>query len=536
MKQVISISDNSIRKRTAAQNCGWGISYWLNWLNILIYFYVVFFLFQSNPVTLYNYFVNGTTQCQLNGTGFYDLGLHRWLFLFFAMNILDLRFSRNNGRKFYGRYTIFSNIIALVVNLLILAVTLISYLQGCNKDGNGANLNLCTNRYICGVSSYYSNPDNNCVSKNPYGPVLPPYEIGFWNFDTWFIQWLILLIVFIISHFIKTIGNAKLTEATEIIRKGVQYTQDNLNELKASNKPLDFFDESDEKPKIVQEKNIVDVIDIFTIYKQTHVIFYFPVEIIDYLLGIFIIIWAGWFLPNVKLSTYWFAPVTTPMPHVTMVTKGLFDVGLNYWFYASFMIIALCWIINADIANLFHNRRAIWSSLIAVVYLVFIMIFMFLYYYIQCNQIGQSQNICNDRKRFCATISSSLVGYWTMQQNGCLNSYTCPITYEPNELQIDTDYWALIVFTFYAFFTFVMTGIYSSVIEPRRSKYVKNKKQSDVTDVEAFESDIISRLDTRTPQEIQQLQQVQQFQQVPIQNYPYNPGYVQEPFYNQYNQ
>jgi hypothetical protein len=531
IRQPVKITDNRVRTRTDAQNAAWGLAFWVNWVQLIIYLYIVVSLFQET-ITRFTYYVNGTTSCLLNGTGFYDLGLQRWMYLAFTLNCFDLKFSLNYGEKFWGKYTFFMNGAALILNILIFTVTNVAWLPTCNQDGTGNASNPCTNRYFCGDAVLFANPDNNCAAKNPFGAVTPAITITFWNWDPAFIQWYALTAVYCGLQLLKTISNAYLPQSTEIIRKGTSYIQKKRDlDATIDTQPLKIFEGEDKTP--VRERDVYTNLEFFDIYSRTQISAYWAIWIIDWLFGGFIVTWFGWFLQNTKLTPYWFKEVSTPSPHVAIVTKGWFELGVNYWVYFSVGIIIICWVLNGYMAHMFANKRATYAAFIGAVFSILFMIFIWIYYSIYCNQFGQGGNICNNRKRFCSTLTSGSVGYWTFTQNQCLNNYACPDVYLETDPKIwDDDYIALNWFVGFSIPIFLAVGIFTYLIQKTIDEDVANQRENIEVDKITVKQKIIENTvptgyipQTNPYINTQIMQPIPQQQQQPYDSYGYGYNY-----------
>lgn len=468
----IPILDNRVRRRTTWQNICYYGAHTFNWLQIFITYYITGHLYQQS-ISEYTYFRGGTTTCQL----FYDyFRPSRWLYFAFAFNYFDLHYSFNIGQKFTGYITLPINIGGVVLNAVLLFLTMALYLPGANVDGNGDTGNIAQDWKFCGVQAYINNTANNCDAKNPTGLALTPTVTASdlrLNVDyQWFLALLILMLVFglaktALSSFLKeTLGGVQ--DVVAIAKSGLESIQTGA-----------MIQLPGQKPKqIVKERNLYDNLEFFDVYRTEQVVFFFPVELLDFIAGCCYIVWLGWFQQNTGTVKKLFVAVGSASEFREPYSF------INYVFYASIAFSVLFWYLSARLGTMFDNIWAVASSMVGSFWYFGTFVFMGFAYWISCNGYGFGDNICNDPQRFCAAVGAQ-GAYYLNAANNCKNNYPCPTTYTPAQLGWADDYKIITIFVCYWFLVNMIELVYSTSIQLRIRKFAADKVKTMIAEDEA---------------------------------------------------
>jgi hypothetical protein len=513
---VIKIIDNRIRERTPWQNICYFTAHITNILQICIGVYIFGFLYQD-VISERTYFRGGTTTCEL----YYDWNTHaaRWLYFLFAFNILDWRISMNIGEKFLGGITIFSNAIAVLLNAILIVVTMIAFYPSCNVDNYLDSGNICQDRRACGIQSYIANVANNCAAKNPTGlPIFPTVAPSDLTADMTFQLIFGFMITVFVLGLVKTIASISISETTKILSSVYNYGKElSTGDFTSVKNIGNIFNKQPPKP-IVKEQNLYNNLDFFTIYKNYHVIFYVAIEWFDYMFGLAIIVWFGWFQQNTGTTQYNY---TVDLAHVGKSTFTVKPNLSNYWFYGFLALIMFFWMFNSKLATFFSNWMTIVGSICGFFTTLILILWSFFNFTIFCNRDGWGSNICNHKKAFCGL-------YYTNLANHCPNDFACPNPIEAGELTWDANYIILTIILCCALVFFLVTIIYSIVLQIQIQKYKVNPLESALKSSQFIDNELKENLGY-IPRESDLNNQPFQNPYQPIYQSPYTPNYVQMP-------
>lgn len=483
-EESIVIVNNDVRRRTEAQNWGYYLSYIFTFLRALIVWFILSWgtLMMTSEFT---YFRSGTTSCDR----FYSYDALRFTtFAFAIINGVDIFMSFNIGQKFIGGYTLITNVVAIVGNLIILAIWFFGFVLGCNVDGSGDTGNFCQNRLFCGINSILANVQNNCLYLNPTNLRLCDTKVTLATLppDGVFLMIFILMILCTAFVIAGTLFSLIIPETTEMARSTTQFVDDSLKQL--ANGKLPPADTVGVAPKIVKERNIYDIIGFFTIYKRYHVMFYFPVMLMIVLGLLYTLIILGWFQQNVKPFKRVFEQ--DPIKLNCSVFKNVTD-WTNALFYSSIGFILIAFWSQSRLGNLFSNWIAVYGAAFGFLVTCILLAWTTFDQWIYCNRPGFSieHNMCHDPQRYCATYldANGTMPMWTNPSSGCKNAYTCPETYSLSDLTMNENYQALLIFLAFVLIVFACIFVYSVVLELRFRKYVGTRKSSDEENEKAWE-------------------------------------------------
>ncbi len=372
--------------------------------------------------------------------------LHRWIYFAFALvNLIDLAFSVVIGERFTGQIAIFTNVGAVVVNILIVAVVVIVYLPNANQPGTGATGNIAQHPAFCGIASVIADTDNNCAFFNPTGAaLLPTVTLASIWYSNEFLQFICLAIIYIglgtakaLLNFLSSGSTKLITQGVQEARQGMESLQNGLSQAITTDLPLKVKS----LPRFVAAK-----LDFFTFYTQDQIKWYFKMQFPHWVAVGFTCAWFAWFQQNVKTVNYVFTLFSTPVVHSRLTRE--FQWG-NFIFYAMVGLINIsAFLLCMFMLNFRKHRRSVWGSAIGFIGNLLLFVVLICVYRIPANNDGTGGwNIANDRQRFCATqIASPFYQYFSNAANRCPNTTACSTMYEPSELDLDSDFKALLVF------------------------------------------------------------------------------------------
>lgn len=484
--ESIVITDNRIRNGTDFQIASYWISYIaVGWI-IAILLLVLPLLYQDTP-SEFTYYRRGDTTC----SRYYDYTTHvaRWTYFIFAVvNVINVRFACNIGQKMWGALSLGPGLAALILNVGVALVVFISNQSGCNVSGNGDTGNICQNRLFCGIASVIADTTNNCLLHNPTNVALCDTSTTLENIpmDPTYIMFWVALAAIIFWTGIMSVFSYFIPVTTAVTRAVTDFVKTNLKSVE-NGSGLPPIDNGGAAPMIVKKRNIYDIINFFSVYKRYHVVFYFPVTLLDWLLGLGLSIWFGWFMQNVKTfeRTFSFSPTSSSCSVFETVIRTE-----NVMFYALLGVLLLAWWMQARIGNMFTNWVGIIGAALGLTFSVILFVWGGLRYWLSCNRFGQGYNIniCNDRRRFCSTFggTNSTLSYRTAAANNCPNDFDCPVSFVPSQLVVDEDFFVLLLLIISSMVVFLICLVYSVVLQLRLSKFVARRKNEEAVDEESL--------------------------------------------------
>jgi hypothetical protein len=438
----IKLYYNPAKSRTWFQNRMVGATRITTYLQIGIMLYILMFHYQQ-LITLFTYQVPGSTAGEL----FYDLGLHRWLYLAFSFNLIDLLFSLLIGRRIGGSISFFINVAAWILNTLIIFVIVIVYIPNPIADGSGATANIARNPSFYGVASVIANAENEAIKHNPYELALdPPVTLASlsWGWSVEFLVFAILYVVYHVAGTVKTIACYFVPGSLDFLRKGIGFAKQHFTKFEGNILPDPYAnDQQRKRPQLY--RNAVQQMDPYIFYTENQISWHSYMLFFHWLIGIGTIAWFGWFQQNVKTWPYTFELVTTPTPHT--VLRHFMQVK-NFIFYGFLGVNILGWLLNAFMLNFRKHHLAIVGSAIGLFGNMIVIVYAFFVYGLWANMDGYGTNIANDRRIFCCLQRSTPVLYqfFSNVANKCTNTQACTLMYEASEISWyhwDFDYIAL---------------------------------------------------------------------------------------------
>lgn len=418
--------------------------------------------------SIYTFQLGGTTDCKL----FYELSLHTWIYLVWAFNVIDLRLSANVGDKLWGRLTLFSNIVFFGINWIIIGGMFLIYAINANQDGQGGLPNIASSPYVCGNLVYLSNPDNNCVWRNPtLTASLPLVDMTMQTLHPDFINMVVLMIMVALLKSVKLFCILFVPDSTSMLNDITKAVSSELSNSDGSGSgSLQPFCCKKVKMARGTLQNIYQRMDFFEIYLSWETAAYIPAEFFDLVIGGLTITWFGWFQQRLGTYLYRFVYSTVPSPHTTLVHTMV--SGWLYIFYALLTLIILVWVLNAHIQDMSANIYSVIGSLFGVivsgVFFIVILVFWF-----SCNHMGSfGWNLCTSRM-FCL-----ITAYSSNPLSGCEFSYPCPDSLNPALLTWNPHYTALFVYITWTLISCIGLSIWTVYSQKRIGEYIVSSAEN----------------------------------------------------------
>jgi hypothetical protein len=459
-KEAFVIADEDVSEKPPLETIAQYTATVLNIISAISFFIIVGLLYQDFHVE-YTYFRTGTTTCQL----YYELSLNRFFLLGFALNIIDIKASFAIGLKLWGGFVIISNVIAVVLNSVLLLIIFFAYMLFCNADGYGFMRNMCDNKLLCGINAYRTNTANLCEFRNPTGldiyPAIALDDVR-WSWDMNFILFLIAFAVFYVACLIKSLLNFTLPEGTSFIKKTVQTIQKITKAIKTKIEKKEKT--TDDKGEKFELKNLYPKMPFFELWTKRQVSWYVMMIAIDWMFTIFLIGWFGWFQQNSLSITEGFTAAALPVPNASYFSTTHWA---NYVFYALFGLNIFLNGMITFMGQTFLTEIAIIGSGIGFILNLGLLFYGLIAYTITANKFNNGFNIANNRKEYCATVG------FTSPNCPNYQLYNCTTTYPLKSMPLDLDYVILIIGMIYGLIYFGIIFIYSVALNMRFKKFVR---------------------------------------------------------------
>jgi hypothetical protein len=453
----------------------------------------------------------------------YTFDFERWVWLFIALNIIDVKLSFGIGRKFWGPISLFSNVPVVIVNIAVFIELLLIDVINCNTSGSIFKNNMCRNHKFCGSTSAFLDLTNDCLTRNPTNMLLSPPVITEnlpWRSE--FIILFICQIIYTLLSIIKMVLNLTLPTNVQLVKSGVGFAasllkkRNNSTSKKLSETEQELLDDesqlredpslsSSERKRMllddevrlseiknakrgIVEKNLYNEIQFFFGWKPWEAgLWVFNVWIVELLYGMLLLAYFGWFAQNIE---YFKRPFFTL--DVSTLSSSKFDYGKRNTENVIFGIVMstnIVWFaFNHLLGDLESNWVAIVSSSFGAITQAVAVYMSYLFYTSTCNAPSSGYyNICNDVKRYCPT-------YWTLPSTDCPNKFfyaSNPTGFSGNEFIVNPEYIFILIVLGFGVMYYVLTILTGAIILMRQ-KQIKEDIEKNPSESHEY----VSRLDT----------------------------------------
>lgn len=446
---IIKVHKTTLREKTPLEAIKSLLYLPFTFVQIGILIWILGFNYQG-LISKYTYFNGGATDCAL----YYDtFNFSRWYYFIFAFNIIDVGISFYFEESSLYFLTFYSNIIAFVVNFILLITGLIVFLPNANKIGISGSGNIAQDDRFCGFLININNVNTKCQQFNP--SMIPlcdslsnttsiPITTSNLSYNSNFISIACALSVLIVFGILKIFCARETKALAEKV--GKKYIKD-IDPLKLSGISKRSGASALAKLKLANavpplDDNTVTENDIsyFTFITDSYILAYVPIGIFDFMTGFLLVVWLGWFQQNTNTITPTFKVDSSFIIGCTKLVSEPSSV-VNYIFYGLVAFLIPIWCINKKLLSLYRNKYAILSSGVGICISFSILVWMIIDSF-GCNGNGNGTNICNS-KLFCAAFD--LIGpFFLNPSNRCTNVFSCPRMVPNKELTPNTDYFVLL--------------------------------------------------------------------------------------------